>query len=197
MALMESLRIGQKSSRMVLAGALVAFGWMLALSRRPGMAPALKRYWNDGVLKTADIAPFFVAMGIFSDALESSGAMDVVGPVLQSAAGALGPAAVVMIGLLIILCSLVGIHPFITIVLFGKILAHADLPIPTLTIGLSLAIGGAASYMVTPFAGVIMTISKLIGAKATDVAVRWNWLFVLAFFAIGMLFAFTWGALFG
>ncbi|MDP3177008.1 MAG: hypothetical protein Q8M76_03820, partial [Spirochaetaceae bacterium] len=60
-----------------------------------------------------------------------------------------------------------------------------------------LAVGGAASYMITPFAGVIMTISKLIGAKATDVAVRWNWRFSLAFFAVGMLFAFAWGAIFG
>ncbi|MDP3176839.1 MAG: hypothetical protein Q8M76_02970, partial [Spirochaetaceae bacterium] len=73
MALMEALRIGQKSSRMILAGALVALAWLFALRRRPGLATALKQYWSQGILKAADVAPFFVAMGIFSGALESSG----------------------------------------------------------------------------------------------------------------------------
>jgi hypothetical protein len=197
MILLEALHIGASSGRMVLAGALVSMGWLALLSKRPGLLPLLKGYLRDGLLKTADIAPFFVAMGIFSVALENSGAMDLVDPILKAAAGFLGPATVVFIGILVILCSLVGLHPFITIVLFGKILSHAHLPIPILTIGLSLAVGGAASYMISPFAGIIMTVSRLIGAKASDVAVRWNWKFSLLFFAMGMASAFAWGAIFG
>ncbi|MFZ3109801.1 MAG: hypothetical protein WA234_03820 [Rectinemataceae bacterium] len=93
--------------------------------------------------------------------------------------------------------SIVGLHPFITIVLFGKILSYIALPIPPITVALALAVGGAAAYMVTPFAGVIMTISRLIDTKAVDVALRWNWRFSILFFAAGLVYAFGWGALFG
>ncbi len=193
----ETLHIGSSSGRIILAGTLISLGWTLLLSRRPGLSGVLKSYWTDGLMKAAEIGPFFVAMGFFSGALEKSGVMDIVGPALQSASISLGAGAVVFIGLVIVLCSLAGLHPFITIVLFGKILAHADLPIPPLTVALSLTVGAATSYMISPFAGMIMTVSKLLGAKATDVAIRWNWRFCILFFTTGMLFSFLWGAWFG
>ncbi len=193
----ETLYIGSSSGRIILAGTLISFGWTLLLSRRPGLSGVLKSYWTDGLMKAAEIGPFFVAMGFFSGALEKSRVMDIVGPALQSASISLGAGAVVFIGLVIVLCSLAGLHPFITIVLFGKILAHADLPIPPLTVALSLTVGAATSYMISPFAGMIMTVSKLLGAKATDVAIRWNWRFCILFFTTGMLFSFLWGAWFG
>jgi len=196
-ALMERFSLGSSSNRVVMAGAFTSLVWMLSLVRRPGISGIIRTYWTEGLLKTADIAPFFVAMGLFSGALENSGLMDLVGPVLQHVSAILGGATVVPIGMLIILGSLVGLHPFITIVLFGKMLMLASLPIPPLTIALSLAVGGASAYMVSPFAGVIMTVSKLMGAKASDVAIRWNWRFGILFFSTGMVFAFTWGAIFG
>lgn len=195
--LLEGLGIGTSSGRILMAGLMTASLWLISLARLPGLPSILRSYWTEGLLKTADIAPFFVAMGLFSGALENSGAMGFVGPVIEEASVFLGAATVVPIGLLIILGSLIGLHPFITIVLFGKMLMHASLPVPTLTVALSLAVGGAAAYMVSPFAGVIMTVSKLIGAKASDVAIRWNWRFGLSFYATGMVFAFAWGAVFG
>jgi hypothetical protein len=195
--ILEALEIGAASSRMVLAGAIVSALWTLTLARRPGIGGEIRGYWREGLLKTADIGPFFVAMGLFSGALEHSGAMDYAGPILSAAMGFLGGGSVVLVGLLIVAGSLVGLHPFITIVLFGRILSHADLPIPPLTLALGLSVGGAAAYMVTPFAGVIMTLSKLIGTRASDVALRWNWRFAILFFTTGMVFAFLWGAAFG
>ena len=197
MLLLEKLGIGAPGSRMILAGAFISLAWLLSLAGRPGLATELRTYWRDGLLKTADIGPFFVAMGLFSGALEHSGAMDRAAPFLEAAASAMGGGSVVLVGILIVAGSLVGLHPFITIVLFGKILAHSDLPVPPLTVALGLAVGGAAAYMVTPFAGVIMTLSKLIGARAFDVAFRWNWRFGLMFFGTGMAFAFLWGGFFG
>jgi hypothetical protein len=43
----------------------------------------------------------------------------------------------------------------------------------------------------------IMIMSRLIGVKATDIALGWNWRFSLAFLAGGLVYAFAWGALFG
>lgn len=195
--ILETTRIGSSSGRIILAGVFVSLGWLALLSRRPGLAGVLKSYWSSGLMKAAEIGPFFVAMGIFSGALEKSGVMGFIAPIFQSASDSLGAGAVVFIGLVIVLSSLIGLHPFITIVLFGKILAHADLPIPVLTVALSLTVGAATSYMISPFAGMIMTVSRLLDAKTTDIAIRWNWRFCVLFFGVGMLFSFFWGALFG
>jgi hypothetical protein len=196
-ALLEWLHIGAASGRTVLAGALIVICWILSQARRSGMKDALKAQWLQGTLKVADIAPFFVSMGVFSGALERSGLLELAAPFLKSAAGSLGSASIIFIALGIVAGSIVGLHPFITIVLFGKILSFIALPIPPITVALSLAVGGAAAYMVTPFAGVIMTISRLTDTKAIDVALRWNWRFSLLFLAAGLLYAFGWGALFG
>jgi len=196
-ALLEWLHIGAASGRTVLAGAFIVLCWILSLARRPGMKEALKTQWLQGILKVADIAPFFVAMGVFSGALEVSGLLEMAAPFIKAAAVSLGAASIIFVAGGIVAGSIVGLHPFITIVLFGKILSYIALPIPPITVALALAVGGAAAYMVTPFAGVIMTISRLIDTKAVDVALRWNWRFSLLFLAAGLLYAFSWGALFG
>ena len=143
------------------------------------------------------MGPFFVAMGIFSGALESSGLLDKAMPAIQAGASGLGVAA----GRRCPLSSssgfpLVGLHPFITIVLFGKILSRAGLPLPPLTIALSLAIGGAASYMISPFAGIIMSISRYTGAKASDIAIALELEIQSFIFGLGVAFALLWGMAF-
>ena len=196
-ALLEWLHIGAASGRTVLAGALIVTCWILSQARRPGIKEALKTQWLQGTLKVADIGPFFVAMGVFSGALEVSGLLEQAAPFLKSAAGSLGVASIIFIAGGIVVGSIVGLHPFITIVLFGQVLALIALPLPPITVALALAVGGAAAYMITPFAGVIMTISRLTDTKAIDVALRWNWRFSILFFAAGLVYAFGWGALFG
>ena len=196
-ALLEWLHVGAASGRTVLAGALIVLCWIVSQSKRPGMKDALKAQWLQGTLKVADIAPFFVAMGVFSGALERSGLLEMAAPFLKAAAGSLGATSIIFIAGGIVAGSIVGLHPFITIVLFGKVLSYMALPLPPITVALSMAVGGAAAYMITPFAGVIMTISRLIDTKAVDVALRWNWRYSLMFMAAGLLYAFGWGALIG
>ncbi len=194
---LERLKIGTSTGRTVLAGLVLSLVWTLSQARRPGMKAALKNHWQDGLLKAGDIAPFFVAMGFFSTSLEASGFLEAAAPFINTAANSLGSASVILIAGIIAAASLIGLHPFITIVLFGKVLSYLSLPIPPITIAMALSVGGTAAYMITPFAGMIMIMSRLIGVKAADIALRWNWRFSLAFLAGGLLYAFAWGALFG
>ncbi len=200
---MERVSYGAVYNRIILAGCLVSLGWLAALmlSTRYAGASAFKDvlsdHWRSGILKSGDLAPFFIAMGAFSGALESSGFMEAVKPGLSAAAVAIGPAVLVAVPLFLILLGVAGIHPFITIVIFGKMLEGAAFPVPPLTIALLLAVGGVISYTVSPFTGIIMTIAKLVGAKASDVALRWNWLYCLVFLVVGIAFAFVWGSVFG
>jgi hypothetical protein len=115
---------------------------------------------------------------------------------LQGHAGDLGIFAVILVPLTVIVLALIGLHPLISIAIFGQILMALHLPLPVLAIALCLNIGGSIAYMVSPFAGIILTISKFIDAKATDIAIRWNWLFCLIYFVYGITAAYIIGSLF-
>jgi len=143
------------------------------------------------------VGPFFVAIGVFSQGLQRSGILDYQGPAIRTAIGALGPVSIVLAAALIVALSIVGLHPFITIVLFGTLLSEAGLSVPPLTIALALSVGGAAAYMISPFAGVIMTLARLLDVKPSDLAIRWNWRYSLSFMTLGLIFSFAWGKLFG
>lgn len=194
---LEKLGIGQAYTRIMLAGVIVSIVWTLTLFDKTKFVVAAKEYWNDGVLKVRDMGPFFVAMGIFSGAFESSGILKLISPSIQAAASWLGILSVAVLPFIMIALSVVGFHPFITIVLFGKILAATPMSLPILSIALSLAVGGAAAYMISPFAGIIMSISRYTGAKASQISVRWNGKYSIAFFFIGVIFSVGWGVLVG
>ncbi len=194
---LEKLGIGQAYTRIMLAGIIVTLVWTILVFDRIAFAAATREYWDEGLLKVRDMGPFFVAMGIFSGALESSGILKLISPSIQAAASWLGIFSVAVLPLIMIALSVVGFHPFITIVLFGKILAATPMPLPILSIALSLAVGGAAAYMISPFAGIIMSISRYTGAKASQISVGWNGKYSIAFFFIGVVFSVGWGALVG
>jgi len=79
--------------------------------------------------------------------------------------------------------------PFHYNVLFEKILAATPMQIPILSIAISLAVGRAAAYMISPFAGIIMSIAGYTGAKASQISVQWNRKYSIAFFFIGVVFS--------
>jgi len=190
---LDKMHIGNSSNRIILAGFIVGFSWLALFVHQPLLQTTVRDYWRNGVNKASDLAPFFIAMGIFSTALEESGILGVVQVEVQSWANWLGSISIVAIPLLVIGAAVLAIHPFITIVMFGKILTILNLPFSPITIALCLALGGSISYMVSPFAGVIMTIGKFVGAKASDVALTWNWRYSLIYFVIGISFAYLWG----
>jgi len=194
---LEYLKIGSTYTRIMLSGLLTASAWIILLGKGKESAAALREYWVEGIPKVRDLGPFFVAMGVFSGALEASGLLDKAIPAIQAAANTLGIASIAIIPLAIVGLALIGFHPFITLVLFGKILTAAGMPLSNLTIALSLASGGAAAYMISPFAGIIMSLARYTGSKATEIAINWNWKYSLAFYMLGMVFALSWGFVFG
>ncbi|QGG49427.1 hypothetical protein [Heliorestis convoluta] len=192
--LFDQRNIGAATNRVMLAVALVTLLWTILHLSKPSFSETLRNYWNKDALKTIDLAPFLIAMGLFSGALEQSGFMIILQYTLQSYVNGLGLSAVAVIPLAIIATSLVGIHPFITIVMFGKILTPIELPFSDISLALCLALGGSISYIISPFAGVTIAIAKYLDSSIRDVSIRWNWLFVLLYFIVGVLFAYYWGA---
>jgi hypothetical protein len=91
--IMDRSSHGTATGRSAVAGIFIALCWTFALRRRPGIASSFRDYWIDGTSKVADIAPFFVAMGIFSTAIERSGFLAFADSLLQATVVQLGGAS--------------------------------------------------------------------------------------------------------
>jgi hypothetical protein len=193
---LDYVKIGSSSTRIALAGTGVISLWMFSLRKKTAFNRTLKKYWQEGLLKPVDTTILFLAMGLFSTAIAKAGVLDVVQFYLQNAANILGLYSVVLLPLLIILTSLIGIHPFISLVLVGQVLTSLHLPLTSVTLALCLALGGSISYMASPFAGVILILAKYIGCTTRDITLRWNWKFCLLYYLEGILFACLWGQYF-
>jgi len=115
---------------------------------------------------------------------------------LQGFAHGLGLFAIVLIPLAIMVLALVGLHPFISVVLLGQILMTLNLPLPAITLALCLNLGGSIAYMLSPFAGIIMTMAKFTDSTAVDIAIRWNWLFCTIYFTLGISLAYFLGMIY-
>jgi len=180
--LQERLGFLNSTNRIMTAGIIVAFFWVLKYLKSPELGVAFRRYFDSEIVKTVDLAGLFVSMGLFSKMVEYSGIMGILKESLPALLSTAGFLSLVLIPAAIIACALIGIHPFITIVLLGNILSTVQLDISHLALQFSLAIGGAVSYTVSPFAGIVLTMAKYVNRSPLEISFKWNGLFNIVFF---------------
>ena len=83
------------------------------------------------------------------------------------------------------LLAMIGMHPFIVIIILGQILMALNLPLSPLIIAIILLFGSMLSYMLSPFAGMVLTTAKFLDVSIYEVGLKWNGLFGLILFLLG------------
>jgi hypothetical protein len=194
--ILEKLHFGQYTSRVLFAGAVTVFIWTSVFARQPGFQATLKNYWQQELLKPIDLVPLFLSLGIFSLAIEKAGLIALIQPGLQAAVNTMGIFSMAALPAFMILCALAGVHPYVSIIMIEKVLSAVHLPIEPVSLALSLSVGSVICFILSPFAGMVLTLSKFIDSRTVDIAFRWNWAFSLIFFGEGILFAYVWGRMF-
>lgn len=189
---MEALAFSSGTGRILLAGLIVAGSWLLYYFHHKKFSAAFGRYWGQELGKTTDLAVFFIAIGLFAGAVDKSGILLLLQPLLQQGVNLLGMGAVIAMPVIFIMLAAVGIHPFILVVIMGKIMLALALPLPPLTIALLLLLASAISFIVSPFAGIVLMTSKFLQVKPTDVAIKWNAAFCALFLVEGITFSCLW-----
>jgi hypothetical protein len=129
-------------------------------------------------------------------AIEKAGLIAVIQPGLQAIVNTMGVFSMVALPVFMILCALAGVHPYVSIIMIEKVLSAVHLPIEPVSLALSLSVGSVICFILSPFAGMVLTLSKFIDSRTVDIAFRWNWAFSLIFFGEGILFAYVWGRMF-
>lgn len=188
-------KIGSSMDSVTLAGIIVVALWLVILflfknkiNTQPA-EPAVKEYLNHGIFSGAALAPFFIAIGTFTYGFEHSQLSVLLIKTLRPIFAQLGWYLVILIPLIVVVSSLIGIHPLASVALVGKIVMSAHIAISPLLIALGLNIGSVIAYMVSPFAGIIIIVASLLNVKPTMISLRWNWLFCVMFAIIGLTFS--------
>lgn len=189
----EKMKIGTNATRIILAGSLILIAWLSVYIKDEKLVAAIQANWRNGILKSINLAVLFIAMGTFAGGIDSSGVLLYFQPYLQDIATVGGLLSLFIIPLIIIILAMVGIHPFILIVMVGKVLVGLNLPIASESMALCLALGGAVAFLVSPFGNIILMLAKFTNARPIDIALRWNLVFGTIFFIEGIVFSYIWG----
>lgn len=186
-ALFEKMNISDSSThRIMMAGIIVVSLWILVYAKNERLGCAFKDYWQNGVYKVIDLSGLFAAMGIFSEALGRSTVMEWIQGTLPAYAAVVDILFPLLIPAIILILSMIGVHPYISIVMMGKILASIPMTMAPALLALTLLIGGTVSYIISPFAGTVLIISRYLQRKPLSI-IRENWIFSLIFLLEGAL----------
>jgi hypothetical protein len=189
---MEKFDIMTSTTRVIAAGLVISSFWILRYAGKPELNLAIRLYWEKSIFVARDVAALFISMGIFAEAVNQAGLLLYMQSAMNSSVGLLGQYSYLLIPPVLIILSLVGIHPFISIMLIGKMLvATIQFPHYEVYIALSLLLGGVISFVLSPFAGNILTISAMTDCSPKEVGYKWNGLFSLIFLLEGYIFLFV------
>lgn len=188
----EAFAIGSATGRILLAGVLVSTFWIASFFKNEELKTVLNFYWQGGITQATDFSVFFIAVGLFAGAVDHSGILTHLQPMLQENVNHLGLFSLIIIPLVFILIAVCGIHPLVLAVMFGKILLALSLPLSSVSIALILILSAAISFIISPFAGMSLMTAKFLNVKPFDVSLRWNFIFCLLFLLEGLVFAYLW-----
>lgn len=195
--LMEN-KVASSMDSVTLAGLLIVVIWtgLLGVKRDnslPAFKPVLKKsmraYWHHGITSGASLAPFFVGIGTFTYGFQHSTVSTQIVATLTPLFAQLGWWLVLLIPIIVVLVSLIGIHPLASVALIGKVIMAMHISLSPLLIALSLNIGSVAAYMLSPFAGIVMIVATLLNVSPGTVSIRWNWQFCSLFLVLSIIVA--------
>lgn len=184
---MEQAHIWTNPTRILTACLTVCFFWVLRYYRHPGLKQAWQGFWGNACNTLPGLAALFISMGIFSEAVDQSGLLSDIFACLTAEIGAFGKYVLFFVPPFLLLISGAGIHPFVSLMILGKILnAALGIPHQDILIAFSLVLGGALSYIASPFTGTVLILSSLTDSSPRKVAFNWNGLFAAVFLLEGL-----------
>ena len=184
--LLEKLGFSTSTGRLLAVTLAVSALWLLVQGRGPEMPPVLRTWWEEALPRNGDLSCFFLAMGVFSGGVQYAGLAQALTDFCQSHQGFLGPLVLPLLPAVVVMFSLVGLHPFVSVLMIGPILAGAGLPASPLQLGLAMSLGCCLSYMLSPFAGLILALSGGLDEPPARICVRSNLIYALIYYAAAM-----------
>jgi len=172
--------------RLIVSVAVVSAVWLLSQCCTPGLGRELRRFCTVTLPDSGSLGAFFISMGLFSHALQYVG----LDSVLDRAAAPLLTLPPVLllavVPLIIIAFSMIGVHPMVSLAVLGSLLTRLVGDATALQLALATALGCGLSYMISPFAGLILLLSHLLQLPPREVALKQNLRFSIVYYVVGI-----------
>jgi hypothetical protein len=185
---LERLRFAGSLERVLLTGFVISVIWISVYGRHRDLRQEIRGYWDKGILSAGDMAALFVAIGLFAEAFAASHWMGYIAAALTWFFDQLGIFAPCVIPLIIMLFSMVGVHPFIAMILIGSIVSSVAGMVTPAILGLALVVGCVLAYLMSPFVGITLVLSSLIQCSPLEISFKSNRGFFAAFYALSFFF---------
>ena len=185
--ILERLGFSTSTGRLLITILIVAAVWLLAQGRIPEMPSVFQLWWQDYLPRNRDLSAFFLSMGVFSAAIQYSGFAARLTDFCAARQDLLGSLVLPLLPMSIVAFSLVGLHPFVSVLMVGPILAEMTLPVSSLQLGLAMSLGCCLSYMLSPFAGLILTLSQELRESPARICLRANLPFAIPYYLLATL----------
>ncbi|MDD5833206.1 MAG: hypothetical protein PUC98_06995 [Clostridiales bacterium] len=184
---LERLGFSNATGRMIVVSVSVALIWVVLVTKNKFISIVPGIWWNEKLPNNVDLYTFFLSMGMFSAAVSYSGIERRLIDLCGYYQGFFEMWVLPALPLLIIGLSLVGIHPFISVLVVGPVLMGMHLPVSPLQLGLAMSLGCGLSYMVSPFAGLILTLAGNLKLSPADICFKINLRFAVLYYAAAEL----------
>lgn len=137
----------------------------------------LVQYYEVSLLKTKNEVILFTAAGFLGKALEMSKAGDFIPQLIPEWLGQYPLITIILICTLMVLFSLIGIHPVVTGSGLLSAINPAALNLSTMIFGLVILLGWDACILMSPFSATNLIVSGLTGEPCWKVSLKNNGIF--------------------
>ncbi|MCQ6275363.1 hypothetical protein JMM81_10355 [Bacillus sp. V3B] len=167
-----------------------SYVWSVLLKKRKGYFREVSSYIEKDLSNLFGTFALMLSAGFFIGVLESSSLFDYITEGLIWLANYLNPSLLVSIFMLIIiLFSLMGMHPLVANIIVLHIVNPSTIGVHPVLWGGSLLVAMVIGVMVCPFNGTTSIISSLVGSTPLKVA-KWNSVFGVYYFLLMSLIVF-------
>lgn len=169
--------------------------WSIFIGAATKYKEALKDYITNSVPYFNQQFTLFISAGYFASATGFAG--ERVSAYLGGVISITGETLFLMIlASLVVILSLIGVHPVISIAVFGESLAAVSHSVPETWVAFTFVLGGAVALLVSPFSAATLVTADLVHRTPFRVGVVWNGLFGLYILLSGFLVMYIWNLLF-
>ncbi len=168
--------------------------WSAFIGKGKVYLESFKNYVVDTIPGFNQQFALFISAGYFASATGYAG--DEVADYLGNIINTTGEAFFLMIlSFLIVIFAILGVHPVISIAVFGESLAAVAHGMPESWVAFSFLLGGGVALLVSPFSAATLVTAELVHKAPFRVGVLWNGLFGLYIMIAGFLLLYVWGLL--
>lgn len=166
------------------ASLIFPLGASIIQQKRSAYEQTMRVYFDAQLPKVHGQVALFMLSGFFGKALSVSGAAELLIKLLPDWLTAFPPLMIAALMLLLILPSLLGVHPAATGTAIATAIAPAAVGLTSYTFALTIIVGWLLTIMVAPYSATALLLSGLTGKNNYSVSVGINWAFTLICLAV-------------